>query len=67
MQAAVVFAHGCPIAAGEFVNVHGNLDHGAVQCAESVEELADVAGVDAGTQFSPWLFIWLGHRITSLT
>lgn len=44
VQAAVLFAHGCSMAPRD---LHGNLDHGAIQCAENVEELVDVAGSDA--------------------
>jgi hypothetical protein len=66
VQAAVLFEHGGPIAPRDFVNVHGNLDHGPIQCAECVEEFVKVSRADAaGTQFSPWLFIWLGHSISS--
>ena len=68
VHAAVLFEHGCPIEPRDFEGVHGNLDHDAIECAESVEELVDVAGSAAvGTQFSPWLSIWLGHWIASLS
>ncbi len=60
VQAAVLFEHGCPIAPRNVVNVHGNLDYIAIQCAEGVEELVEVVGSDSvGAQISRWLFCWL--------
>ena len=43
VQVAVLFEHGCPIAPRDFLDVHGNVDHDAIECAERVEELVDVA------------------------
>jgi hypothetical protein len=54
VQAAVLLSHGRPIAPRDFINVHGNLDYGPIQCTERVEEIVEVGGSDAvGMQFSP--------------
>jgi hypothetical protein len=64
VQATVLFEHRCPVAPRDLVNMHRNLYHGTIQCAENLEEFVDVAARDAvRTQISPWLFIWQGHRI----
>jgi len=63
VQLPVLFEHGSPVTPRNLVGVHANLDHGAIQCAECVEEVVNVGGEDAvRTQFSPWL-IWLGHGL----
>jgi hypothetical protein len=67
MQAAMLLEHGSAIAARDFVNVHGHLDHGAIQGAEGIEELVDLTGWNAaGAQFSKLLFSWLVHRTAPL-
>jgi hypothetical protein len=47
VQPAVLFEQGCLIAPRDFVNVHGNLDYGPIQCTERVEKLFEVGGSNA--------------------
>jgi hypothetical protein len=65
VQATVLCEHGCALAPGDFVDVHGNFDNGAIQHAECVQKVIDLT--DSGAVIPPWLFVWLGHRITSVT
>jgi len=52
VQAALLFEHSCPIAPRDFINSHGNLDYGSIQCAQRAEQLVEVGGSDAvETQF----------------
>jgi len=54
VQAAVLFEHSCPITPGDFVKIHGNLDHGPVQFPDRGQELVQFFGWDAvRTPFSP--------------
>ena len=46
MQAAMLLQHGCPIAPWDFVDMHRNLDRGAIHCQECVCELIDVTSPD---------------------
>lgn len=64
VQAAMVFEHGRSITSRDFIDVHGDFDDSAIQRAQSLEELIDVADSDAlGPKLSPWLFLSLRHRI----
>ena len=64
MQSAVQFEHHRAILPGDFVNFHRNLDHGAIERAESVKKLVDVPASNAvRTQISLCLLIWLVHQM----
>ena len=58
VQAAMLLQHGCSIAPWDFVDMHRNLDHGAIQCEECVYQLIGVTSPDTvGKQLLPWLFL----------
>jgi hypothetical protein len=67
VQPAMQFEHRCAIVLGDFVDLHGNLDHGAIERAENSKESVDAPGWDAvGTETSRWSVWWLVHRMASL-
>ena len=44
MEAPMLFEHGGTILGRHAIDVHGNLDHSAIEDAEGVEKVFDLAG-----------------------